>query len=86
MLDWPNRTAPLILSFALAGLGIAHFEMPAWPGDGSRGCACEAYDVDAGVGHTCLDGELELLRWADPEAPDIRACGRIHCRAADRRN
>ena len=26
MLDWPNRTAPLILSFALAGLGIAHFE------------------------------------------------------------
>jgi hypothetical protein len=26
MLDWPNRTAPLILPFAVAGLGIAHFE------------------------------------------------------------
>ena len=26
MLDWPNCTAPPTLPFALAGLGIAHFE------------------------------------------------------------
>jgi hypothetical protein len=86
MLDLPNRTAPLILSFALAGLGIAHFEMPEWPGDGSRGCACGSVRCRRRRWPYCLDGDLELLRWADPEAPDMRACGRIHCRAADRRN